>query len=474
MGGIILNIYKRLCVVVVVALMYSQTGWAAPAKAVLQNVRYSQTIEQVRVVFDVNELPVYTASLTESPNQVIIDFTNTTNATKLSQVLLNDPAVSNLQLSEVESGKQRIVINLKTAGITYKVFTLANPNRVVVDISKRADQKYEEQIAPGVKYSSLYRNTIAGPISAYTIDFTPGSNYILKPVLSNGLISDLERVQSIAERSKAIAAINGSYFALNGEILGLLKIDGDIVSTSDLGRTALGIMPDGQMMFDSVDYQGSIVLPDGRTVAITGVNHERGPNALILYNNYYDSMTGTNEYGTDYIVSNDIITGIAHGNAVIPPGAVVLSAHGSNEKALASLKVGDNIKIIQTLGPVWDKTTYAIGAGPRLIKSNSVFITSKVEEFPPDITVGRASRTAVGVTKDGHVLLTVVDGRQQTSIGMTLLELALFMQEQGAVDAMNFDGGGSSEMVIKGKVMNKPSDGRERPVGDALIIAPKY
>nr|WP_285719375.1 phosphodiester glycosidase family protein [Pelosinus sp. IPA-1] len=79
----------------------------------------------------------------------------------------------------------------------------------------------------------------------------------------------------------------------------------------------------------------------------------------------------------------------------------------------------------------------------------------------------------MGQTKDGHILLVVVDGRQEHSIGMTLLELALLMQEFGAVDAMNLDGGGSSEMVIKGKIINKPSDGRERYVGDALIIAPK-
>jgi len=116
---------------------------------------------------------------------------------------------------------------------------------------------------------------------------------------------------------------------------------------------------------------------------------------------------------------------------------------------------------------------YAMSAGPRLVKNSSVFVTSKEEKFPSDITNGRAPRTAVGLTKDGHVLLLVVDGRQQSSIGMTLLELALYMQEWGAVDAMNLDGGGSSEMFVNGKIVNKPSDGRERSVGDALIIVPK-
>jgi exopolysaccharide biosynthesis protein len=474
LGGIFnMKVYKHICIVIVLLVLSSQAVWAAPAKSVLQKNWYSQTAEKVRIVFAVNELPEYTAKLAENPDQIVIDFTNTTNSTKLPTVLLNDDAVSNFQITEVQPDKQQVVINLKTPAVTYKVFTLANPNRVVIDIIKTVDRKYEEQIGPGLKYTSLFRTTKAGPISAYVLDLTPGNSYTMKPVLSNDSIADLEKVQSMAERNKAIAAINASYFIPNGEIIGLLKMNDQIVSTPNLARTALGILPEGQMIFDQIDYKGSIMLADGRTVAITGVNHERGEDDLILYNNYYDSTTKTNEYGTDYIVSKDIITAIAHGNAAIPPGAVVLSAHGSNEKALAGLKVGDVVKITQSLGPVWDKAIFAISAGPRLVKNNSVFLTTKEEEFPPDIAVGRAPRTAVGVTKDGHVLLVVVDGRHQNSIGMTLLELALFMQEFGAVDAMNLDGGGSSEMVLKGKIMNKPSDGHERPVGDALIIAPK-
>ena len=468
-----MKVYKRIYAVMVLLVLCSQIAWAAPAKSVLQKIRYSQTTEQVRIVLDVNEVPEYVAKLSEDQGQILIDFTNTTNSSKLSTMLLNDSAVSNLQITEAQPGKQQMVINLKSPIVSYNIFKLLNPNRIVIDIVKEFDRKYEEQIAPGIKYTSLFRSTKAGPVTAYVVDLNPGNNYAIKPILSNDTIMDLEKLQSMAERNKAIAAINASYFALNGEILGLLKLDNQIVSTSTVVRTALGIFPDGKMIFDQIDYKGSITLPDGRSVAITGVNHERGKDDLILYNNYYDSMTGNNEYGTDYIVSKNVITAVVRGNAVIPPGSVVLSAHGSNEKALESLKVGDVVKINETLGPVWDKTIYAISAGPRLVKNNSVFLTSKIEEFPADIAVGRAPRTAIGVTKDGHVLFTVVDGRQQNSRGMTLLELALFMQEFGAVDAMNLDGGGSSEMVLKGKIMNKPSDGRERSVGSALIIAPK-
>ncbi|MBP2627205.1 MAG: Protein of unknown function periplasmic [Firmicutes bacterium] len=481
------RIYRRFSLVMTLLLMLPQAAWAAPPlavvagqqiveakipQAVLQNIRYSQSPQKVRIVLDVSILPAFTDNLTENPDQLVVDFKGTVNKLSARQKIFDDPVLNSLELTEVEPGKQRVVIDLKRPA-TYKVFTLTNPNRIVIDIIKDYDQKSEVEVAPGVKYTSLLRYKQTGPISAHIIDIAPEADYMIKTVLSNDAITGLERLQSMAERSKAIAAVNASYFALSGEILGLLKIDGEIVSTSDLDRTAFGLMPDGKIMIDQIDYLGSITLPDGRAVAITGVNHERGTNDLILYNNYYDSMTGTNEFGSDYIINNGKITAIAHGNAAIPPGGVVLSAHGIMEKTLVGLKVGDKIKITQTLGEKWDKTIDAISAGPRLVKNGSVFLTSKEEDFPSDITSGRAPRTAIGTTKDGHVILLVVDGRQQSSVGMTLLELALLMQEYGAVDAMNLDGGGSSEMVVGGKVVNNPSDGRERSVGNALIIVPK-
>ena len=64
----------------------------------------------------------------------------------------------------------------------------------------------------------------------------------------------------------------------------------------------------------------------------------------------------------------------------------------------------------------------------------------------------------------------VVDGRSQYSAGMTLKEFAWYLRRFGARDAVNFDGGGSSELVLDGVVRNQPSDGQERPVSIALGV----
>ena len=104
------------------------------------------------------------------------------------------------------------------------------------------------------------------------------------------------------------------------------------------------------------------------------------------------------------------------------------------------------------------------------MKNAQLYVTTLGEEFGSDVAGGRAPRTALGITRDNKALLVVVDGRRRSSVGFTLLELAQFMLEQGAVEALNLDGGGSSEMLIDRRIVNEPSDGRERRLGAAIAV----
>jgi exopolysaccharide biosynthesis protein len=85
----------------------------------------------------------------------------------------------------------------------------------------------------------------------------------------------------------------------------------------------------------------------------------------------------------------------------------------------------------------------------------------------------RNPRTFAGVDAQGRTLLVTADGRQTTSLGLSLNEEAHVARSLGMVNAMNLDGGGSTTMVQGGQVMNSPSDATgERPVGDALLLLP--
>jgi MYXO-CTERM domain-containing protein len=84
----------------------------------------------------------------------------------------------------------------------------------------------------------------------------------------------------------------------------------------------------------------------------------------------------------------------------------------------------------------------------------------------------RHPRTAAGLSRDGRTLiLAVVDGRSDRSVGMTCVELGALMREMGAWEALNLDGGGSSAMWVSGAgVVNAPSDGSQRVVANHLAV----
>ena len=68
----------------------------------------------------------------------------------------------------------------------------------------------------------------------------------------------------------------------------------------------------------------------------------------------------------------------------------------------------------------------------------------------------------------------VADGRSNASRGMSLAELQMYLDGLGLLNAINLDGGGSSTMVLRGSVMNTPSDGRERSVASVVEFTQQH
>ncbi len=115
----------------------------------------------------------------------------------------------------------------------------------------------------------------------------------------------------------------------------------------------------------------------------------------------------------------------------------------------------------------WDVLSF----GPALVQNGEISVSEYDE-------VGRAMasnpRTAIGIFEDGHYVFIVADGRTGDDDGLTLYELAAFMQSLGVQTGYNLDGGGSSSMVFMGTVINTPTaNGRksgERSVSDIVYI----
>ena len=301
--------------------------------------------------------------------------------------------------------------------------------------------------------------------------------YLIKPVLARDKVPGRATVKQMSNEYKAIAAINASYFALSGEILGNTKIDGVVAGTTYFTRSTMGINADRTTIFGRTNYYGNITMA-GESLNIGGVDCERGADSAVIYNIHQGKTTGTNDFGVEYIVRDGIITNIFNGkgNNEIPINGYVVSAHGKAAELFKNAKIGDRVVFDESIINVdgsgnFDQAIQVIGAGPTLVRNGKVFVTVNEEQFPADIRVGRAPRSAVGVTQYGDYILAVVDGRQAHSKGCTLQEWAeILLKDFSAVNAINLDGGGSTELVVKGDIVNSPSDGHERPVGDAIVL----
>ena len=103
----------------------------------------------------------------------------------------------------------------------------------------------------------------------------------------------------------------------------------------------------------------------------------------------------------------------------------------------------------------WD-VYEALHAGPILIKDSKIRVTTEEEVFFSSPVAGVQPRSAIGYTNDNHLILIVIDGRQVNSRGVYLEELAIIMKNLGCVDALNLDGGGSSVLLVKEELMNRP------------------
>jgi exopolysaccharide biosynthesis protein len=335
----------------------------------------------------------------------------------------------------------------------------------------------------------------------------------------DGNVAQRETTSSVAAKLKSLVGVNGGFFVtsdsdgVQGTQSAIGAYKGELESMAVGSRAAL-ILEDGGRHNRVADLRTTVTAHAGKsTFPVEGVNRVPGlvrdcgrpgaqPSELpwqdVTCHMTDDLVRFTPAFGADLpsgpgaqvvldstgrVISAGPRGGEvpAHGTVFQGIGAAAdwLTAHASPGRRI---HVSEDIRDTSGRRVELDSGDSIISAAPTLVKNGRISIDAATEGTvdPQDLSFGyawanvRQPRTMAGIDAKGRLLLATVDGRQVGgSEGFTLYEAAEFMRSLGAVQALNLDGGGSTTMVVDGRLANGPSDATgERAVGDTIQVLP--
>ncbi len=306
-----------------------------------------------------------------------------------------------------------------------------------------------------------------------------------KPKNVPGLIKEYKKKSQ--NKNKIELAWNGGYI-LNPELVGKLGLPETYIG-SPLGLLIMDAKVFCPPLFNKPAF---IIYKDG-TIDIRKVNSSSGFNIkgareeMVFTRDNYNKHSSSETCYYDLLYPQDEIKG--NGNFII-------RIAGNTVKEIIPTKANENVSIIPVgitlsipaklfsktlfredkalhidlLEPEkdpyrWKDISYAIEAGPLLIDNGSLAVSMDTEGWTTsnsiktqaarlDFTDMRGPKIAVGITKKGKLMVLMVNGRIRESVGATHFDMADILLKYGMQKAMGFDPGGSSTLVVDGKIMN--------------------
>ncbi|MEL4506146.1 phosphodiester glycosidase family protein [Luteococcus sp. H138] len=328
-------------------------------------------------------------------------------------------------------------------------------------------------------------------------------------------LAERETTTELAGYTRAKAMINAGFFVMDptagaeGDPAGAGVYNGNLVSETITGRPALVLHPDARRtrVVQPV-WKGEVTIGRQR-LQLDGVNRVIGlirncggdvtdsPTSLplhdatcqdeaeaVAYTRAFAHRTPKGEGAELVLRRGKVIAVKAQRGTLLGRGQSSVQFTGRQaQRVLASARVGQRADVKQYLTDgrkrLDRKGTTVVNGGPELVRSGQLHVTQKRDGMSqatnPSFDYGwvlqRNPRTFAGTDAKGRTLLVTVDGRQLTSLGLSIPEAAQVAKDLGMVNAINLDGGGSTAMVLNGQLVTSPSDSTgERPVGDAIFV----
>lgn len=296
--------------------------------------------------------------------------------------------------------------------------------------------------------------------------------------LSSTYVTETVTLSTMGDNAGVVAAVNGDFFQLGKTNApnGVGIADGTLRhgrSKTAGYNNAATFFPNGagnRAALSQIFMNAAIALPGGVSLAGTNLNSPLiASNGIGVYNELWGSASRVDSVGTatsvrEVEIRGGVVTRVsATAGSAVAADSTVLLGIGDGADDLASLVVGDSVGVAYQLQGA-DGASVAIG-GKHILLQDGVVTTESLDRRP---------RTAVGFSADGLRMWMVTADQGASNTGLNLVEMGQLLKDLGADDALNLDGGGSTEMVARMpgaqsvSVLNAPSDGTERPIPNAI------
>lgn len=367
--------------------------------------------------------------------------------------------------------------------------------------------KQEEtyRVAPGVYHTSRELRGRDLQVSVQMTEADVSDPYLrLEAYSSGGGVTGLETVGEMLRQlessgKRVVAGYNGDFFSYAGVPSGLQMTNGEAVTSPQMTKVLLAVKGEGTAsLHEAVPMEMTVTGEDGEAVRVDMLNRAWGSSGreqAVLYNFRYGKSTRTSGDQVEAVIA------VEGGNAAILPGRTV-SGTVVQVAATPDTAIGDGQLVLSAAGvkAEWVCRHLVPGKRVRLDVSFGSDIDGAIQVVSGSSTLGcvllrdgevpsglldpairhnsdRHPRTMIAV-KRGKLYLFSADGRQAGhSDGITLAESGYYMQSLGMEQAINVDGGGSTTCYVRrpgeerAVLSNRPSDGFERAVGNAIAIA---
>ncbi|MBA3742633.1 phosphodiester glycosidase family protein [Sporichthya sp.] len=316
--------------------------------------------------------------------------------------------------------------------------------------------------------------------------------------------ADLGRTETVTELARyenAVAGTNGGFFAIGADAASRGNPVGLAIHNGVVESEPTSYAPETHFLLDAANttarvtklrWKGTLAhVPSGTRISLDHINEPPMPpegcggprrdpleclsqGEISVFTSEWGPVTPSGS-GVEAVLDKAgcLVTSTPRRGTTLRPGQIAVQATGLDALSLVEMVALGCLRRTDTLTDSsgarvrLTPSTFAVNGRYQLLRAGKVVAPTGSGGF-----LGRNPRTIAGVTGDGRIVLITIDGRSPTSVGATMAEAAQVARSFGMVEAVNLDGGGSSVMSINGHASNKPSDGQERSVGDALVYVP--